>query len=234
VRTTTVDEAPARDDEAPALGDETREEGQVDTAEDVPEQPPAPRPPRYVPPSNWEPPEPDARRTARTPDAEPAAPEGPNHEGMKIVRLDADSYYLIDPMRKLCFLRHKESMTAIDCAKIPEASEQPAPVERPAKRVSPPEADRKPAPSRLPEPEPSKRDEGAKPSSPSPGELLRFESAFIAIYCDRKHRDDTPPETRITEHGLATVRYEAIEAWWAADANAWYTLTTRASKDCSR
>ncbi len=91
---------------------------EVEEPADEPEQP-LPKPPRYKPERNWEP-EPRAPEPVRAPEPEP---EPVKTDGIKIVRLDADSYYLIDSVRKLCFLRHKESMTSIDCAKIPEAND---------------------------------------------------------------------------------------------------------------
>lgn len=187
------------DDEAPGA------EREADAPAPAPE-PKAPRPPRYAPPKNWDEPKPETEpRKSPTPAPEPTTPEPP--DAVRIVRLDADSYYLIDPVRRLCFLRHKESMTAIDCTKIPEAG----------------------TPGRDRESEGSPR-----PASPPAEELTRFEAAFTAIYCDRKSGVDTLPETRMREHGLTTARYEAIEAWWAGDENAWYTLTTRAAKACPR
>lgn len=238
------DEVGERDDVAPS--DEIED--------DAPEPaPPAPRPPRYEPPRNWEPsPAPAPKTSPAPPSPEPVkvAPEPDRPDAVKIVRLDADSYYLIDPVRRLCFLRHKESMTAIDCAKIPEAGTERAVPAAPREPAPPPapEPSRLPEPDRMPEPSPAPantpappdpldepaREGGPRPSSPSPDELTRFEAAFIDIYCDRKNRDDTLPEARIREHGLTTVRYEAIEAWWAGDENAWYALTTKASKACTR
>jgi|GEM_PF-1673193 len=239
----------------PGTDDQSTNEEQDDGTWREPEPEPeveerAPRPPRYTPPRNWDGPAPARTTRPEPPAPEPVAPEPEpvpvKTDGIKIVRLDADSYYLIDSLRKLCFLRHKESMTALDCAKIPEAGEvtrvpaSPTPARSPEPDRMPeptrqPEQDRMPEPGRktAPEPEPAKREEGPRTTSPTPDEMVRFEGAFIDIYCDRKLRDETAPESRIRERGLSTVRYESIEAWWAADENAWYTLTTRASKSCS-
>lgn len=254
------DERDLRDDRDPAdeAGEpaDDRDEGELDETDEAPPVP-APRPPRYAPPPNWEPTPDPAKSPAPKPAPErpAAAPEPDRPDAIKIVRLDADSYYLIDPVRRLCFLRHKESMTAVDCAKIPEAgtpdraqpaTPSPAPVRAPepsrmpepspapatAPTAPPPPTPEAPAP--LDEPAPPGQDGGPRAPSPSPDELTRFEGAFIAIYCDRKNRDATLPEARIREQGLTTVRYEAIEAWWAGDENAWYTLTTKASKACPR
>ena len=207
-----IDEAPAPDEGDDAYDDQAPAEEEVTPA------PRAPKPPRYTPERNWDPPQPPEREPTVAP------PEPPRTDGIKIVKLDADSYYLIDSLRRLCFLRHKESMTAVDCARIPEANDT-TPTKAPERMPEPKVPERMPEPSRAPS-EPT-------PSSPSPDEMMRFESAFIDIYCDRKLHDETAPESRIRERGLTTVRYEAIEAWWAGDENAWYALTSKAAKACS-
>lgn len=210
---------------------EASEPEQDETPADPPPRPP--KPTRSSPPPNWDAPAPAKTQRAPAPAPRPEAPREepapePTPSAMKTIRLDADTYYLIDPVRKLCFLRHKESMTALDCAKIPEASELLT--TRPA-RPEPARPQPEPAREAPPAPASPNRKTPAK-AAPTPDEMVRFEAAFTDIFCDRKTQDDTAPEDRIKERGLSTDRYEAIESWWAADENAWWTLTTRAAKGC--
>jgi len=201
--------------------------------------PPAPRPPRHTPPPAWEPtrepasrPQPPTSPPARPTTPEPASPE--RADGVRTIRLDADTYYLVDSARNLCFLRHKESMTAVDCARVAGSSgdsSNPAALPKPAARPPEPPPTREPV--RPAEPERPARPARA-PTSPTPDETVRFEAAFTDIVCDRKSQDDTSPEDRIRGRGLSIDRYEAIESWWAADENAWFTLTGRAAKGCRR
>jgi hypothetical protein len=145
-----------------------------------------------------------------------------------VIELDADTSYLIDEARGLCFFRHRGALAPVDCAKITPPSaprEEKAP---PASRDDARSPQRKPtAPAISPEAEPPSGD-------PSPEELVKFEAAFADIYCDRKAQSEAPPEGRIAARGLSVPRYEAIETWWASDEKAWWTLTQRASANCKR
>jgi len=218
---------------------ERRDVEQPDEAEQ--ERPP--RPPRYAPPPRYTPPTertprytPPMREPVQEPPAElpeplppvPAAVVKPQ-EKVRKVSIDEDTYYLLDPVRKLCFLRHKDTMTSLDCARIPEArdfaDEPVAPVPLPAAPAEPklPEPARV---SRTPEPAP------AKSGAPTADETARFEGAFVDIFCDRKGGDDVSPDQRITDRGLSVERYTALEGWWANDEKAWWTLTDKARKAC--
>ena len=215
---------------------EADEAGPVDDAEPVDEAPPyvpPPKPPRYTPPSTWEPPAAPARNAPTPPPVQPTpvappAREADTADGVKTIRLDADTYYLVDARRNLCFLRHKESMTAVDCARVVDPADtrnSPAPAPTPPSRVEPVAPAPAPAaPSRV-EPAPT-------PATPTPDETTRFEAAFTDIFCDRKARSETPPEARIRGRGLSVERYEAIEGWWASDENAWFALTSKAARSC--
>jgi len=193
-------------------------------------EPPAPRyepPQRQTPPARYEPP------TQPGPYVPPVPASPSTSGGIRKITIDDETYYLLDPARKLCFLRHRETMTAIDCSRIPEARDFVSPSE-PA-----------PAPARLPEPEPAParapsrvivppapEPAPSKGNGPTPDEIARFEGAFVDIFCDRKGGEDVAPEDRIQDRGLAVARYEELESWWAADEKAWWNLTDKARKAC--
>lgn len=249
---------PARLDEADDDVDD--EDGSVVESEDLdaderrdlaPEpparyEPPARTAPRYEPPApTYEPPartNPPRYERAPTPGAPgpyvpprevPASPSQAG--GIRKITIDDDTYYLLDPARKLCFLRHRETMTSIDCTKIPEARDfvTPTPIEpaRTPERIPAPEPVRQP--SRIaPSPEPEPTPEPSRSGGPSPDEIARFEGAFVDIFCDRKGGEDVAPEDRIRDRGLSVERYEALESWWAADEKAWWNLTDKARKAC--
>lgn len=247
------------DEEGPEEADASyTDEGDGDAGEAAPSddappyEPPAKRPPRYSPPPAWDPPEAPAQPAPAEPVRQvpiappPAAPaeranrtEPAGDEGLKTIRLDADTYYLVDLKRNLCFLRHKESMTAIDCARVAEPSPAPAPAREVREPAAParqprPEESRPPVREAVPAPEPTAPTPAPSPASPSPDEITRFEAAFSDIFCDRKRGDDTTPEDRIAARGLSVQRYEAIEGWWAGDEKAWFALTTKAAGRCKR
>ncbi len=176
-------------------------------------------------------------------------PEPPaTKSGMQTIRLDDDSYYLVDAARGVCFFRHKDVMAPVDCGKIPESGGEDAPAPERTTRaptqpprlsrppIQPPALPPEPEPAAEPEPEPPTQPSTRPPQAPklqaSPDEMLRFERAYDAIFCDRKRGDTTPPDQRIRAQGLTTARYEAIEGWWADDENAWWTLTERARRSC--
>lgn len=221
-----VPRAPARREAPPAY--EPPQTPEYDPAEDQ-DAPPAPSQPPIFRPSQ------------RIP--EPA----PSKSGMQTIRLDDDSYYLVDAARGVCFFRHKDVMAPVDCSKIPESGGEDAPApERARAPTQPPRLSRPPAqpPALPPEPELEPEAEPEPPTQPttrpaqapklqaSPDEMLRFERAYDAIFCDRKRGDTTAPDQRIRAQGLTTARYEAIEGWWADDENAWWTLTERARRAC--
>lgn len=235
---------PAQDfdepNEAGESDDETDGEAEADEAEPADEAPPyvpPPRPPRYTPPSTWEPPA--TPPTAPAPQPVQPAPQPtrvapPPREadapadGVKTIRLDADTYYLVDARRNLCFLRHKESMTAVDCSRVVDPADPKASPAPTSPRAVPAPA----APT--PPPGPSRVEPAPAPATPTPDETTRFEAAFTDIFCDRKARDETAPEARIRARGLSVERYEAIEGWWAGDENAWFALTSKAARSCRR
>lgn len=211
--------------------DEATEPDEAEPIDEAPPYVPPPKPPRYTPPSTWEPPAPAAPAPQPVqPAPQPTRVAPPPREadtqadGVKTIRLDADTYYLVDMRRNLCFLRHKESMTAVDCAKVVDpGAPAPAPASTPTpSRVEPAAPPPAPAPAKV------------EPATPTPDETTRFEAAFTDIFCDRKSRDETPPEARIRARGLSVERYEAIEGWWAGDENAWFALTSKAARSCRR
>ncbi|MFT7581712.1 MAG: hypothetical protein ACI9MR_003390 [Myxococcota bacterium] len=67
---------------------------------------------------------------------------------------------------------------------------------------------------------------------PSPQELTRFETAYFAIFCDRRTGGEVAPKTRIEAEGLSIERYTEIEGWWASDQEAWWQLTNKARRAC--
>lgn len=203
--------------------------------------PPRHEPPRYTPPARYEPPVPPQRAEPPARYEPPARTEPAPSQVRKVV-LDEDTYYLLDASRRLCFLRHKDTMTLVDCTKIPEAQDfarAPAPEPAPAPRApAPREPDPVPAPpARVsrptepvePEPSPEPTEDG-----PSNDETARFEGAFIDIFCDRKSGEEVAPEQRIKDRGLAVDRYEQLETWYAGDEKAWWALTDKARKACPR
>ena len=189
------------------------------------------------------------------PAAAPVAPAaGPSK--LQVVPLDrADSYYLIDRERGLCFFIHKESSAKFDCALIPEARDvvapalpadpgpAPAPAAKPAP-AAPADAGAavvrrryvEPAPADKASPPPAARPEAPAPpeaeGAPSADELSRFEDAYVEIACDRRKGSFTPPRDRISAAGLTPQRYSDIEEWLTSDERSWRLLANRAYREC--
>lgn len=177
--------------------------------------------------------------TAPTPAS--AAP-APSSSKLQVVPLDrADTYYLIDRERGLCFFIHKETSAKVDCAIIPEGRDvaQPAPAVTPApksdegvrRRYVEPEPAPTAPPRRVTAPAPAPAP-ASDPNGPTADELNRFESAYVEIACDRRQGSFTPPHARIDEAGLSQERYNAIEGWLTADERAWRLLVNRAYREC--
>ncbi|PKN57940.1 MAG: hypothetical protein CVU56_08545 [Deltaproteobacteria bacterium HGW-Deltaproteobacteria-14] len=159
---------------------------------------------------------------------------------LQVVPLDrADSYYLIDRERGLCFFIHKETSAKVDCAIIPEGRDvaQPTPAATPApksdegvrRRYVEPEPAPAAPPRRVTAPAPTPAPD---PNGPTADELNRFESAYVEIACDRRQGSFTPPHARIDEAGLSQERYNAIEGWLTSDERAWRLLVNRAYREC--
>jgi len=196
-----------------------------------------------MPPAPSAAPEPPAR-VSPPPDASLAA----SPSKLQVVPLDrADSYYLIDRERGLCFFIHKESSAKVDCSSIPEGRDvaSPAPTPPAAPAVAPPVRDDQgvrrrylePAPPAAPVP-PARSSTtaapapAADPDGPTGDELNRFEGAYTDIACDRRQGSFTPPRQRIEASGLTLERYTAIEGWLTSDERAWRLLVTRAYREC--
>lgn len=219
------------DDAPPAVGPGSSVEYGDDTR-DTPAGPPA---------------SPAARRPAVDAPPAPAPAVETSRGGLQTIPLgDPKTYYLIDRNRGLCFLFHNDSMTEIDCAKIPEARDLvPAAAPAPAAPTPPAPAPPAPAPPAVRRgpgvPTPSTRNDGPPPArvapvvpsgSPTPDELVRFEAAYIDIFCDRRGGATTPPKMRIEQQGLSVERYGDIEEWWASDQTAWWSLVNKARSAC--
>ncbi|PIE66007.1 MAG: hypothetical protein CSA24_01120 [Deltaproteobacteria bacterium] len=116
-------------------------------------------------------------------------------------------------------------------APAPAAAPAPAPAAAPGTPLAP-----APTPQPLPAPEPAPALTPTPPPStagaPTPEELTRFEVAYFDIFCDRRDGADTAPRLRIEGQGLTVDRYGEIEAWWASDQKAWWTLTNKARRAC--
>jgi len=183
------------------------------------ETPPSERPPAPV----YRPP------VAEAPVAQPAPQPTPSPaSGVRIIELNADSAYVIDDTRGLCFFRFKGTLATIDCAKLTQA----APVTPPVAPVAP-----QPAPQPVaPAPAPVTRDSGVPvaPGAFTTVDLRRFQDAFSAIYCDRQSGQKVQAEQRIAEAGLAVVQYGEIETWMADDDARWQAATDKARASCRR
>jgi hypothetical protein len=205
--------------------DEGADGGPVDEHEggEVWTTPPEKRPPPPV----YRPPEPEPQVATPDPGSRtaPQAPPQPSG-GVRVVQLDADSAYIIDEARNLCFFRFREALTAVDCARVAGAS-QPAPTQPQPPAPNPP-ARVQPAPEPAPvpvRPEPT-------PGAFRPDEIERFQRAFNQIFCDRVAKSNVAPEQRIREAGLDEARYEAIETWMADDDKRWWDATDKARNSC--
>lgn len=208
--------APAPDDNASS--EDWSEDSESDDSAPVEdlnwETPPSERPPApvYHPPVAAPPPAQPSPAVA-TPGATPQ---------VRIIELDADSSYVIDDARGLCFFRFKGALSPIDCDKLKLAPTPSAPQPTPQ-----PVAPQPVAPAPVP----------AAPAGSgafSPVELRRFQDAFSAIYCDRQAGQKVTAEQRIAEAGLDNNRYNAIEVWMAEDEARWWSATDKARASCPR
>jgi len=183
------------------------------------------------------------------PTATPEPTASPTGDKLQVVPLGrADSYYLIDRTRGLCFFIHKETSAAIDCSTIPEgrdvAAPKPpttAPAPTPAPTPAPARTDEsvrrryvEPAPAPTPAPHRAAPAPAPDPDAPTADELNRFETAYVSIACDRRQGSFTPPQRRVEEAGLSQERYSAIESWLTSDERAWRLLVNRAYRECDQ
>lgn len=234
----TADDEP---ESSPGVEYEDREDAPVATADPTPRD--APR--RYRPPTVLD------RGAAPAPAADPAedepgaTPETPRVEVVELGR--ADTYYLIDRERRMCFFIHKETSARVDCASIPEGRDvqpregdepPPAIIPAPSAPSAPPAPPSEGVTRRYVEPTPpapkpaAPQPQPASDDSPTADELARFEAAFGQIACDRRQESLVPPRTRVEAQGLTLARYSAIEAWATADERGWRMLVSRAYREC--
>ncbi len=139
------------------------------------------------------------------------APPSPSGGSIWFVETgDRMSYYVVDGDRRLCFFRHREAMTQVDCRDVVPAGGE--------REVSPGSE------------EPT-REEVDEPRSPF-DETVAFAKAYAEVLCSARAGQAPAPGSAAERHGLSLERYAEIEVRIRKDPKAWRSLRTRAAASC--